>query len=58
MFKNIKIFFKKIQNAINTMSSKNYWTKANIVEAWGFGTKIVIIFPGLLFGYIYICINF
>jgi hypothetical protein len=51
MFKNIKIFFKKIQNAINTMSSKNYWTKANIVEAWGFGTKIVIIFPGLLFGY-------
>jgi len=51
MFKNIKIFFKKIQIAINTMSSKNYWTKANIVEAWGFGTKIVIIFPGLLFGY-------
>jgi len=51
MFKNIKIFFKKIQNAIKTMSSKNYWTKANIVEAWGFGAKIAIIFPGLLFGY-------
>jgi hypothetical protein len=51
VFKNINIFFKKIQNAINTMSSKNYWTKANIVEAWGFGTKIAIIFPGLLFGY-------
>jgi hypothetical protein len=51
VFKNIKIFFKKIQNAINTMSNKSYWTKANIVEAWGFGTKIAIIFPGLLFGY-------
>lgn len=44
-------FFKKIINAIKTMSSKDYWTKANAVEAWGFGTKIVIIFPGLLFGY-------
>lgn len=44
-------FFQKINNAIKTMSSKDYWTKANAVEAWGFGTKILIIFPGLLFGY-------
>ena len=47
---NIKVFFKKIQLAIKTMSDKSYWTKANIVEAWGFTTKIAIIFPGLLFG--------
>ncbi len=39
----------KIVNAVKTMSSKNYWTKVNTVEAWGFATKIVIIFPGLLF---------
>lgn len=32
------------------MSSGTYWTRVNIVEAWGFGTKIAIIFPGLLFG--------
>jgi hypothetical protein len=32
------------------MSSKNYWNRVNTVEAWGFFTKIVIIFPGLLFG--------
>lgn len=44
-------FFQKINNAIKTMSSKEYWTKANAVEACGFATKIAIIFPGLLFGY-------
>lgn len=32
------------------MSSSNYWTRANVVEAWGFATKISIIFPGLIFG--------
>ena len=42
-------FLKKILNAIRTMSSKSYWTRANTVEAWGFATKIAIIFPGLLF---------
>lgn len=47
----INEFFKKIVFAIKTMSSKDYWTKANAVEAWGFGTKIIIIFPGLLLGY-------
>lgn len=40
----------KIVNAVKTMASRNYWTKVNTVEAWGFTTKIVIIFPGLLFG--------
>lgn len=44
-------FFQKIINAIKTVSSKGYWTKANTVEAWGFAAKIAIIFPGLLFGY-------
>lgn len=42
-------FFQKIINAIKTMSSKEYWNRPNAVEAWGFATKIAIIFPGLLF---------
>ena len=32
------------------MSSRSYWNAPNTVEAWGFATKIAIIFPGLLFG--------
>jgi len=40
----------KIFNAVRTMSSKNYWNRVNTVEAWGFATKIAIIFPGLLLG--------
>lgn len=40
----------KILNAVKTMSSGEYWTKANTVEAVGFATKIAIIFPGLLLG--------
>lgn len=44
------MFFNKIISAIKTMSSRDYWTKVNTVEAWGFATKIVIIFPGLLLG--------
>lgn len=43
------MFFHKIVAAIKTMTSKTYWTKVNTVEAWGFATKIAIIFPGLLF---------
>lgn len=50
MFKNIVIFFKKIQTAIKTMSNPTYWSKPNMVEAVGFATKISIIFPGLIFG--------
>jgi hypothetical protein len=29
---------------------KTYWNKVNTIEALSFGTKIAIIFPGLLFG--------
>lgn len=45
----IKIFFGKIKTAIKRMAIKSYWNKVNTVEAWGFATKIAIIFPGLLF---------
>ena len=41
--------FSNIINAIKTMSRPAYWTRANAVEAWGFGTKLAIIIPGLLF---------
>ena len=41
---------KKIAKAVAKMSKKEYWDKPNIVEAWGFTTKLLIIFPGLLFG--------
>jgi hypothetical protein len=40
----------KILNAVKTMSSKDYWTRVNAVEAWGFSTKLAIIIPGLLLG--------
>jgi hypothetical protein len=43
-------FFQKIINAVKTMSNRSYWTSVNTVEAWGFATKIAIIFPGLLLG--------
>lgn len=36
--------------SIKTMGKKEYWNKANVVEALGFSTKLIIIFPGLLFG--------
>jgi hypothetical protein len=39
----------KIINAVKTMSSKSYWNRVNTVEAWGFSTKLAIIFPGLIF---------
>ena len=35
--------------AIKTMFNKSYWTKANTVEFFAFMTKLLIIFPGLLF---------
>ena len=46
----MKPFLSKIITAVKTMSSKEYWTRVNTVEAWGFATKIAIIFPGLLLG--------
>jgi hypothetical protein len=36
--------------AITKVYSKNYWNKANTVEFIAFMTKLIIIFPGLLFG--------
>jgi len=48
---NMKLFIKKIIDALKTMSSKGYWSQVKFGEAWGFATKIGIIFPGLLFGY-------
>jgi len=30
--------------------NRGYWSKVNAIEALSFGTKIAIIFPGLLFG--------
>lgn len=41
---------QKVIKAVKTMSSRSYWSAPNTVEAWGFATKIAIIFPGLLFG--------
>ena len=29
---------------------REYWNKTNIIEFWAFSTKLIIIFPGLLFG--------
>lgn len=43
-------FNQKIVGAVKTMSKKEYWNRPNTVEAWGFATKILIIFPGLLLG--------
>lgn len=42
-------FWWKIVYAVRAMTSRKYWTRVNAVEAWGFGTKLVIIVPGLLF---------
>lgn len=45
----MRSFINKIVDAVRTMASREYWNKPNSVEAWGFATKIAIIFPGLLF---------
>jgi len=36
--------------AIKTMFHKEYWNKANTIEFFAFMTKLMIIFPGLIFG--------
>jgi len=46
----MKKLLENIIFAVKTMSSPKYWHSANVVEAWGFGTKLAIIIPGLLFG--------
>ena len=35
---------------LKTIRHKKYWNKANTVEFFAFLTKVIIIFPGLLFG--------
>lgn len=50
MISHLTSFTQKIVDAVKTMSEKNYWNRPNTVEAWGFATKIAIIFPGLLLG--------
>jgi hypothetical protein len=47
----ISIFFEKVINALKTMSKKEYWTLPNSVEFFAFMTKLIIIFPGLIFNY-------
>jgi hypothetical protein len=47
----INAFLLKIKNALITMSRKSYWTKVNLVEFIAFMTKLIIIFPGLIFNY-------
>lgn len=42
--------FNDILQVSKKWGSKRYWTKTNIIEAWAFMTKLVIIIPGLLFG--------
>lgn len=42
-------FIHTVVFAVKKISSRSYWTKENIVEAWGFGTKLAIIIPGLIF---------
>jgi hypothetical protein len=36
--------------AIETMFHREYWNKANTVEFFAFMIKLLIIFPGLIFG--------
>ena len=45
------IFIDKIKIALVTMSKKEYWTQPNTVEFIAFMTKLIIIFPGLIFNY-------
>jgi hypothetical protein len=37
--------------ALKTMRIPGYWNRANTVEFFAFMIKLLIIFPGLLFGY-------
>ena len=36
--------------ALKTMRNPKYWNRANTVEFFAFMVKLVIIFPGLIFG--------
>lgn len=41
---------KEILEVTKQLGKKSYWNKTNIIEFWAFSTKLIIIFPGLLFG--------
>jgi hypothetical protein len=40
---------KDIPYVSKQLFNKSYWNKTNVVEFWAFSTKLMIIFPGLLF---------
>jgi hypothetical protein len=42
--------FEAIKNCYGMWFTRKYWTNYNIVEALSWGTKAVIIVPGLIFG--------
>jgi hypothetical protein len=44
------IKLKEVKDISLKFFEKGYWNKVNTIEALSFGTKIAIIFPGLLFG--------
>ena len=44
------IKINEIWEVSKQLGRKNYWNKTNIIEFWAFSTKLIIIFPGLLFG--------
>lgn len=41
---------KDIVSVTKQLGNKKYWNKTNIIEFWAFSTKLMIIFPGLIFG--------
>jgi hypothetical protein len=41
---------KEIWKVSQQLGTRAYWTRVNIIEFWAFSTKLIIIFPGLLFG--------
>jgi hypothetical protein len=41
---------KNTIKSIKKMKNPNYWNTVNTVEFFAFMTKVIIIFPGLIFG--------
>lgn len=41
---------REILEVTRKLLKKDYWNKANLIEFLAFSTKLIIIFPGLLFG--------
>jgi hypothetical protein len=42
---------RDIKDVTARLFTKEYWNTTNIIEFWAFSTKLMIIVPGLLFGY-------